>query len=82
MELKPGLSAIVTGGASGIGRALVLALAEKGIFITIVDFSRERGKQVASLAEHEVRKFHTDLKFPPVLFVECDVADSSKERLL
>ncbi|KAL8541373.1 hypothetical protein ACS0TY_002577 [Phlomoides rotata] len=76
MELKPGLSAIITGGGAGIGQALALALAEKGIFITIVDFSRDRGKQVASLAENEVRKFHPDLKFPPVLFVECDVTDS------
>lgn len=78
MELKPGLSAIVTGGASGIGRALVLALAQKGVFITIVDFSQDRGKQVASVAEEEVRKSHADLRFPPVLFFSCDVTDSSK----
>lgn len=78
MELKPGLSAIVTGGASGIGRALVLALAQKGIFITIVDFSQDRGKQVASVAEEEVRKSHADLRFPPVQFFSCDVTDSNK----
>ncbi|BBH09551.1 hypothetical protein Prudu_022080 [Prunus dulcis] len=34
MELKPGLSALVTGGASGIGKALSLALGAKGIFVT------------------------------------------------
>ncbi|KAK6136876.1 hypothetical protein DH2020_029388 [Rehmannia glutinosa] len=78
MELKPGLSALVTGGASGIGRALVLALAQKGIFITVVDFSQENGKQVATLAEKEVSKFHGELEFPPVLFIKCDVAVSSE----
>ncbi|XP_042009650.1 prostaglandin reductase-3-like isoform X2 [Salvia splendens] len=80
MELKPGLSAIVTGGAAGIGRALVLALAQKGIFITIIDFSQDKGIQAASLAEEELRKFHTDLKFPPVLFFRCDVSNSTAFR--
>ncbi|KAL3843924.1 hypothetical protein ACJIZ3_001327 [Penstemon smallii] len=78
MELKPGLSALVTGGGSGIGRALVLALAQKGIFITVVDFSEENGKEAASLAEKEVSKFHKKLEFPPVVFIKCDVTDSSE----
>ncbi|KAL6514252.1 hypothetical protein OROHE_019239 [Orobanche hederae] len=78
MELRAGLSALVTGGASGIGRALVLAFAQKGIFVTVVDFSQDNGKQVAALAEKEVSKFHDELKFPPVLFVKCDVTDSNE----
>ncbi|KAL7156794.1 hypothetical protein ABFS83_02G033100 [Erythranthe nasuta] len=78
MELKPGLSALVTGGASGIGRALALALAQKGFFVTIVDFSEERGKQVASLAEKELSKFHGGLGFPPVQFIKCDVTESNE----
>ncbi|KAL6494725.1 hypothetical protein OROGR_031525 [Orobanche gracilis] len=78
MELRAGLSAFVTGGASGIGRALVLAFAQKGIFVTVVDFSQDNGKQVAALAEKEVSKFHVELKFPPVLFVKCDVTDSNE----
>nr|GEY88301.1 ARP protein [Tanacetum cinerariifolium] len=45
MELKPGLSAFVTGGASGIGRALCVALAQMGIFVTVVDFSEDKGKE-------------------------------------
>ncbi|KAG8368351.1 hypothetical protein BUALT_Bualt15G0036500 [Buddleja alternifolia] len=78
MELRPGLSAIVTGGGAGIGRALVLALAQKGIFITVVDFSEEKGKEVASLAAKEVSKFHTELQFPPVIFIQCDVTDRNE----
>lgn len=73
MELKPGLSALVTGGASGIGKALCLALAQKGIFLTIIDFSVEKGNEVASLAEKEISKFHGDLEFRPATFIKCDV---------
>ncbi|KAI3769872.1 hypothetical protein L6452_00986 [Arctium lappa] len=78
MELKPGLSAFVTGGASGIGRALCIALAQKGIFVTVVDFSEERGKEVASLSQNENLKFHSGLKFPSAIFVRCDVSNKGE----
>lgn len=78
MELKPGLSALITGGASGIGKALCLALAERGIFITVVDYSEEKGKQVAALAEKQIAKFHNNLKFPCATFIRCDVTNSGE----
>ncbi|CDO97165.1 unnamed protein product [Coffea canephora] len=76
MELKPRLSAIITGGASGIGKALSLALAQKGMFVTIIDFSEDKGKEVASLAEKESAKFHANLDFPLATFIKCDVTNS------
>ncbi|KAK7252045.1 hypothetical protein RIF29_35742 [Crotalaria pallida] len=76
MEIKPGLSALVTGAASGIGKGLVLALAEKGIFITLVDFSEEKGREVAALVQKINAKFHPKLDFPSALFVKCDVTNS------
>ncbi|KAJ6345859.1 hypothetical protein OIU78_008507 [Salix suchowensis] len=76
MKIKPGLSAMVTGGASGIGKALSLALGEKGIFVTVIDFSEEKGKEVASLIEKENAKFHSNLGFPAALFIRCDVSNS------
>lgn len=78
MELKPGLSALVTGGASGIGKALCLALAKKGVFVTIVDFSEEKGKEVAGLAEKECAEFHSGLEFPVVMFIRCDVSNTGE----
>ncbi|KAK4284685.1 hypothetical protein QN277_001480 [Acacia crassicarpa] len=75
MELKPGLSALVTGGASGIGKSLCLALAEKGIFVTVVDFSEEKGREVASLVEKINTKFHSKLEHPSAIFVKCDVSN-------
>ncbi|XP_031394131.1 probable quinone oxidoreductase [Punica granatum] len=76
MELKPGLSALVTGGGSGIGKALALALAKKGIFVTVVDFSEERGREVEYLIKEENSKFHPNLGFPSAVFVRCDVSNS------
>lgn len=75
MELKPGLSALVTGGASGIGKAICLALAQKGIFLTIVDFSVEKGNEVASLAGKEISHFHAGLEFQPATFIKCDITN-------
>lgn len=77
MQLKPGLSALVTGGASGIGKALSLALAKEGIFVTIVDLSEEKGKEAAFLIANENKKFHPDLKVPTTLFIKCNVTNTS-----
>ncbi|KAE9607270.1 putative 15-hydroxyprostaglandin dehydrogenase (NAD(+)) [Lupinus albus] len=76
MEIKPGMSALVTGAASGIGKGLVLALAEKGVFITLVDFSEEKGREVAALVQKINTKFHPNLDFPSALFLKCDVTNS------
>ena len=55
-----------------------LALAGKGIFVTIVDFSEEKGKEVAYLVEKENSRFHEKLGFPSAIFVKCDVTNLSK----
>ncbi|KAL6656141.1 hypothetical protein ACP70R_006967 [Stipagrostis hirtigluma subsp. patula] len=76
MELKPGMSALVTGGASGIGKALCIAFAQKGLFVTVVDFSEENGREVASLVQKENKKFHGDLRVPSAISVKCDVTNA------
>ncbi|OWM83729.1 hypothetical protein CDL15_Pgr004159 [Punica granatum] len=62
---------------NGKALALALALANKGIFVTVVDFSEERGREVASLIEEENSKFHPNLGFLSALFVRCDISNSS-----
>ncbi len=47
MEIR-GASAIVTGGASGIGRSLALALAREGASVTITDINEEKLTSVLS----------------------------------
>ncbi len=47
MELNSDISAIVTGGASGLGEATARSLAAKGVKVGIFDMNTERGQMVA-----------------------------------
>jgi NAD(P)-dependent dehydrogenase (short-subunit alcohol dehydrogenase family) len=64
-----GRTAIVTGGASGIGRAICLKLAEKGADIVIADMKRE-----PSLEEEPTDKL-VEKKGQASTFIETDVSD-------
>ena len=48
MKLDSNITAIVTGGASGLGEATARMLAEKGVKIGIFDLNEERGEAVAA----------------------------------
>ncbi len=48
MKLNSEIAAIVTGGASGLGEAVVRALARTGVKISIFDLNAERGERIAS----------------------------------
>ncbi|CAN6466691.1 unnamed protein product [Victoria cruziana] len=78
MKLQPGLSAIVTGGASGIGEALSFALGRKGVFVTIIDFSEEKGKEVVSMFEKNFKELYPNMKSPSSMFIKCDVSNHSE----
>jgi NAD(P)-dependent dehydrogenase (short-subunit alcohol dehydrogenase family) len=48
MELNSSVSAIVTGGASGLGEATIRALAKHGVKVAIFDMQKDKGEKVAS----------------------------------
>lgn len=48
MKLETGMAAVVTGGASGLGRASAQALAEAGLKVAIFDINDEDGKAHAA----------------------------------
>jgi NAD(P)-dependent dehydrogenase (short-subunit alcohol dehydrogenase family) len=48
MELNSSISAVVTGGASGLGEATARALAKHGVKIAIFDMQKDKGDKVAS----------------------------------
>ena len=47
MELNSSISAVVTGGGSGLGEATVRLLASKGVKVAIFDMNEEKGEAVA-----------------------------------
>lgn len=47
MRLNGSVSAVVTGGASGLGEATARALAAEGVKVALFDMNRERGEAVA-----------------------------------
>lgn len=48
MKLEDGISAVVTGGASGLGEAVARALAQSGVKVALFDRSADRGGEVAA----------------------------------
>ncbi|EAQ27986.1 3-hydroxyacyl-CoA dehydrogenase [Erythrobacter sp. NAP1] len=48
MKLETGMAAVVTGGASGLGRASAAALAEAGLKVAIFDINDEAGEEHAA----------------------------------
>ena len=57
------------------GKALCIALARKGVFVTIVDFSEENGTEVASIVQKENKHIHAYARGPSAIFIKCDVTD-------
>ncbi|MBT9188781.1 SDR family NAD(P)-dependent oxidoreductase [Zobellia russellii] len=51
--------AVVTGGGSGIGRAICLALAEQGAILHILEMNEENAKETVTLIENMGGKAHT-----------------------
>jgi 3(or 17)beta-hydroxysteroid dehydrogenase len=69
MNRMRGKSAVVTGGALGIGRACALKLADEGAAVVVTDVDVDQGSHVAA----EIRGRGGD-----ALFVEHNVADESQ----
>lgn len=68
MNRMRGKTAIVTGGAVGIGRACALKLAEEGAAVTVTDLDGSKG----SLVVEEIRGHGGDS-----IFIQQDVADEA-----
>lgn len=65
-----GKVALITGGASGIGRAAAYRLAQDGAHVVIVDINAESGGEVAA----DLEKRYGSKR---AIFVQCDVTDEA-----
>ena len=68
-----GRTAVITGGATGIGRALAMVLARKGMNIVLASTNVERLEQAAADVRQQGAR---------VLIVQCDVSDRAAVRNL
>ncbi|HEA31549.1 MAG TPA: glucose 1-dehydrogenase [Leeuwenhoekiella sp.] len=64
-----GKTALITGGASGIGKAITTVFARQGATVYILDYNKEQGVQVANKLKQE--GFEATFEF-------CDVADEKQ----
>ncbi|HEV2131763.1 MAG TPA: SDR family NAD(P)-dependent oxidoreductase, partial [Longimicrobiaceae bacterium] len=71
-----GRVAIVTGGATGIGRAIALELARNGVHVAFNYFCREGEEDIAEEADRTAREI-AELEVR-VHFKECDVRDAAQ----
>ncbi|RJP66364.1 MAG: SDR family oxidoreductase [Candidatus Abyssobacteria bacterium SURF_17] len=72
MKLKDKIS-VVTGGASGIGRAIALAFAQEGARVIVADIDTDGGKETVEM----IKKLKKS-----AFFVEADVAESASVKNL
>ena len=73
MKLK-NLSAVVTGGASGLGLACVRQLAERGVAVVIADLSAEAGEAAAASLSAHVKFVRADVRNADEISAACDAA--------
>src|SRR6188472_2326803 len=62
------MTSLITGGGSGIGRAIALRLAQRGDEIIILDFNSKAGGETAALIEEAGGKARS---------IQCDVGDTA-----
>lgn len=79
MKVEQGQTAFITGGGRGIGRALAIALASRGVQVTIIDVQTAQGEESVRLVEEEhARISYKPTNSPSAIFIRCDVTKSDE----
>ncbi|KAG0601071.1 hypothetical protein M758_11G081700 [Ceratodon purpureus] len=73
MKVERGQAAFITGAGGGIGRALAVALASRGVQITVLDMMTTKGEETVRLVEEAHAKISYRPNSPSAIFIDCDV---------
>ena len=76
-----GKSAFITGAGNGLGRAIAVAFARKGVRLTLSDRFEQRLRDTAQQVEDASREVRPD-DVPEVQLIPSDVPDSWRERVI
>lgn len=71
MAVLAGKVAVVTGGASGIGRAIALRYGREGAIVTVADWNTSGGEETAAMIREATGR---------ATFAQCDVSDPEQVR--
>ena len=72
-----GRRAVVTGGASGIGRATALRLVDEGAEVWIGDIDRDAGAEIAATSNGRIHFQHTDVTDEAAIAALLGAADAA-----
>ena len=72
-----GRRAVVTGGASGIGRATALRLVDEGAEVWIGDIDRDAGEEIAATSNGRIHFRHTDVTDEAAIAALLAAADAA-----
>ena len=86
MRLKDKV-AVITGGASGMGRATTIRFVEEGASVVVADYNEDTGKQTLAIAaekgfREQVRFIRTDVAKEPEVAAMIDLAIVTRARAL
>ena len=71
MKLDSNISAVITGGASGLGAATATALAEHGVKVALFDLNEEKGEALAKELQKFTKALTAPYKYPrKIAFVD------------
>lgn len=76
-----GKSALITGAGNGVGRAIAVAFARKGVRLTLSDRFEQRLRETAQQVEDVSREERPE-ETPEVQLIPSDVPDSWRERVI
>jgi NAD(P)-dependent dehydrogenase (short-subunit alcohol dehydrogenase family) len=75
MKVERDQAALITGG--GIGRSLAVALAKRGVQVSVLDLASAQGEETVRAITDEHARISYKPTTPSVIFIQCDVSKTA-----